>query len=87
MIQSLIFHLKAEAAVDALNEKEIHGRKIFVGRAQKKAERLAELKRKHDQMKVERMNRYQVRKVGQLEVMTTSDNLSSSLFSGCESLR
>lgn len=48
--------------MDAYNEKEINGRKIFVGRAQKKAERVAELKRKHDQLKAERMNRYQVRK-------------------------
>jgi len=46
--------------VDALNEKEFNGRKIYVGRAQKKLERVAELKRKHDMLKAERMNRYQV---------------------------
>jgi len=54
---------QAEAAVEDLNEKEYGGRKIFVGRAQKKAERQAELRRKHDQMKVERLTKYQVRNV------------------------
>lgn len=35
------------------------GKKLFVGRAQKKAERQAELKRKHELLKMERMQRYQ----------------------------
>jgi len=49
----------AEKAVDELNGKDINGRPLYVGRAQKKAERQAELKRKFEQMKIERMNRYQ----------------------------
>lgn len=47
----------AEAAVDAWNGKEINGKTLYVGRAQKKGERQAELKKKFDMMKMERINR------------------------------
>lgn len=51
---------EASAACDALNEKELsNGKKMFVGRAQKKAERQAELRRKYEAIKMERMQRYQ----------------------------
>ncbi len=43
--------------VDELNGKDVGGRPIFVGRAQKKAERQAELKEKFERMKMERINR------------------------------
>jgi len=47
-------------AVKELNESLLaSGKKLFVGRAQKKAERQAELKRRHEMMKLERMQRYQ----------------------------
>ena len=46
-------------AVEELNNKEADGRELYVGRAQKKAERLAELKDKFERMKMERINRYQ----------------------------
>lgn len=49
----------AEKAVEELNGKEINSRIVYVGRAQKKAERQAELKRKFELMKMERMSRYQ----------------------------
>ncbi|KAL1115692.1 hypothetical protein AAG570_005982 [Ranatra chinensis] len=50
----------AERAVEELNGKEIvEGKPLYVGRAQKKAERQQELKRKFEQLKMERMNRYQ----------------------------
>ena len=49
----------AEAAVEEWNGKEHHGKTIYVGRAQKKAERQMELKKKFEQMKLERMTRYQ----------------------------
>lgn len=50
----------AENAVYELNGKEIvEGKPMYVGRAQKKAERQQELKRRFDQLKIERMNRYQ----------------------------
>ena len=51
---------QAEAACEDLDGKEMGGKTLFVGRAQKKAERQAELKRKFEMMKMERMNRYQV---------------------------
>jgi polyadenylate-binding protein len=51
---------QAERAVEEMNGKEMStGKVLFVGRAQKKAERQAELKRKFEQMKMERLNRYQ----------------------------
>ncbi|KAL0103401.1 hypothetical protein PUN28_017577 [Cardiocondyla obscurior] len=50
----------AEQAVLELNGKEIaEGKCMYVGRAQKKAERQQELKRKFEQLKIERLNRYQ----------------------------
>lgn len=50
----------AEQAVVELNGKElVEGKPMYVGRAQKKAERQQELKRKFEQLKIERLNRYQ----------------------------
>ena len=50
---------EAEAAVEELNNKEMDGGKtMYVGRAQKKAERQAELKKKFEALKMERMTRY-----------------------------
>uniref|UniRef100_A0A224Z685 Polyadenylate-binding protein n=1 Tax=Rhipicephalus zambeziensis TaxID=60191 RepID=A0A224Z685_9ACAR len=49
----------AERAVEELNGKEMGGRVLYVGRAQKKAERQSELKRHFEQLKQERLNRYQ----------------------------
>ncbi|UMM13037.1 hypothetical protein L5515_001514 [Caenorhabditis briggsae] len=52
---------EAEAAVQALNDSPVEGSdlKLHVCRAQKKSERHAELKKKHEQHKVERMQKYQ----------------------------
>lgn len=51
----------AEQAVNEMNELELKNTdfKLTVCRAQKKSERQAELKRKYEQQKVERMQRYQ----------------------------
>lgn len=49
----------AEAATNALNGKDINGKILYVGRAQKKGERQAELRDKFERQKQERMNRYQ----------------------------
>lgn len=50
----------AEAAVAEMNGQElIEGKPLYVGRAQKKLERQQELKRRFEQLKIERMNRYQ----------------------------
>jgi len=47
----------AEAAVEAMNGQDYNGKPLYVGRAQKKGERQAELKKKFDQMKIERITR------------------------------
>ncbi|KFV49781.1 Embryonic polyadenylate-binding protein, partial [Tyto alba] len=46
-------------AVADMNGKEINGRMVYVGRAQKRLERQSELKRKFEQIKQERVSRYQ----------------------------
>lgn len=43
-----------------MNGTELNGKTVFVGRAQKKIERQAELKRKFEMLKQERISRYQV---------------------------
>uniref|UniRef100_A0A8C6LWP9 Polyadenylate-binding protein n=1 Tax=Nothobranchius furzeri TaxID=105023 RepID=A0A8C6LWP9_NOTFU len=52
-------HEDAQRAVDEMNGKDLNGKPIYVGRAQKKVERQTELKRKFEQMKQDRMTRYQ----------------------------
>jgi len=55
-------HESAEKAADELNEKEVPGKsdlKFTVCRAQKKSERQNELKRRYEQYKAERIQRYQ----------------------------
>lgn len=49
----------AKAAVDAINGRDINGKAVYVGRAQKKSEREAELKAKFEALKQERLNKYQ----------------------------
>lgn len=46
-------------AVTILNGSEMGGKQLYCGRAQKKAERQAELKEKFEKIKLERINRYQ----------------------------
>ncbi|KAF7496504.1 Polyadenylate-binding protein 1 [Sarcoptes scabiei] len=51
---------QAEQAVNSLNGKDMgNGKQLYVGRAQKKAEREAELKRKLELLKMEQINRSQ----------------------------
>uniref|UniRef100_A0AAY4C2K7 Polyadenylate-binding protein n=1 Tax=Denticeps clupeoides TaxID=299321 RepID=A0AAY4C2K7_9TELE len=52
-------HEDANKAVEDMNGTELNGKTVFVGRAQKKMERQAELKRKFEQLKQERISRYQ----------------------------
>jgi len=49
----------AEKACDDMHGKDMNGKILFVGRAQKRNERQTELRRKFEQMKIERLNRYQ----------------------------
>lgn len=50
---------EAEEAVQALNGYSVGDKQLYVGRFQKKNERLSEIKRKKDLQRQERMNKYQ----------------------------
>ncbi|KAG5645247.1 hypothetical protein DXG03_006664 [Asterophora parasitica] len=52
-------HEDAQKAVDELHDSEHHGKKLFVSRAQKKAEREEELRRSYEQAKLEKLSKYQ----------------------------
>lgn len=52
--------LSFSQAVDEMNGKELNGKMIYVGRAQKRLERQGELKRKFELIKQDRIQRYQV---------------------------
>uniref|UniRef100_A0A671WAF0 Polyadenylate-binding protein n=1 Tax=Sparus aurata TaxID=8175 RepID=A0A671WAF0_SPAAU len=52
-------HEDANKAVEDMNGTDLNGKTVFVGRAQKKMERQAELKRKFELLKQERISRYQ----------------------------
>ncbi|XP_035311755.1 LOW QUALITY PROTEIN: polyadenylate-binding protein 1-like isoform X1 [Cricetulus griseus] len=52
-------HEDAQKAVDEMNGKELNGKHIYVGRAQKKVDRHTELKRKFEQVTQDRSIRYQ----------------------------
>ena len=49
----------AQKAVEELNGTEMFGKTLYVGRAQKKAERQMELKKKFEELKQERQSKYQ----------------------------
>ena len=48
----------AAAAVDALNGKDINGKELYVGRAQKKAERETMLRQKFEDLRQERISKF-----------------------------
>ncbi|KZT09503.1 polyadenylate binding protein [Laetiporus sulphureus 93-53] len=52
-------HEEAQQAVDTLHDSEFRGKKLFVTRAQKKAEREAELRKSYEQAKMEKLSKYQ----------------------------
>ncbi|KAF7999704.1 polyadenylate-binding protein [Metschnikowia aff. pulcherrima] len=52
-------HNAAVKAVDELNGTEINGQKIYVGRAQKKRERVEELKKQYETTRLEKLSKYQ----------------------------
>jgi polyadenylate-binding protein len=56
---NFINHEHAATAVDALNESDFKGQKLYVGRAQKKHEREEELRRQHEAARVEKATKYQ----------------------------
>jgi len=51
-------HEEASAAVEALNDSEFEGKKLYVARAQKKEEREKELQSRFEQLKIERQRKY-----------------------------
>uniref|UniRef100_A0A7S4BYW7 Polyadenylate-binding protein n=1 Tax=Chrysotila carterae TaxID=13221 RepID=A0A7S4BYW7_CHRCT len=51
-------HAEAAKAIEELNGKEVNGKPIFVGRAQKKRERERELRDKFEQLKLERASKF-----------------------------
>jgi len=51
-------HDEAQSAVENLHDVEINGKKLFVSRAQKKAEREEELRRSYEQAKMEKLSKY-----------------------------
>ena len=50
-------HEEAQKAVDTLHDSDYKGRKLFVSRAQKKAEREEELRKSYEQAKMEKMSK------------------------------
>ncbi|TEB36370.1 polyadenylate binding protein [Coprinellus micaceus] len=52
-------HEEAQKAVDELNDFDLNGKKLFVARAQKKAEREEELRKSYEAAKLEKMSKYQ----------------------------
>lgn len=72
----------AAEAVDNMKETEVAGKVVYVGRAQKKYEREAELRSKFEQMKMERLSKFQGANlyVKNLEDDVTDDKLRE-LFS------
>ncbi|NXD32410.1 PABP protein, partial [Spelaeornis formosus] len=46
-------HEAAKKAVDELNDKEFKGKKLYVGRAQKRTERDDELRKTHEEKRLE----------------------------------
>ncbi|GMM50850.1 polyadenylate-binding protein [Starmerella bacillaris] len=52
-------HDSAQKAVDELNDTEVDGLKIYVGRAQSKYERKNELKKKFEKMRLDLLNKFQ----------------------------
>jgi len=52
-------HEEAQRAIDELHDTEFYGKKLFVTRAQKKAEREEELRQSYEQVKLEKLSKYQ----------------------------
>ncbi|KAE9409664.1 Polyadenylate-binding protein/Hyperplastic disc protein [Gymnopus androsaceus JB14] len=52
-------HEEAAKAVEVLHDTELNGRKLFVSRAKKKAEREEELRKVYEQAKMEKLTKYE----------------------------
>lgn len=56
---NFVKHEDASVAVDGLNDTNLRGQNLYVGRAQKKHEREEELRRQHEAARVEKASKYQ----------------------------
>ncbi|KAI9664653.1 MAG: Protein phosphatase PP2A regulatory subunit B [Bathelium mastoideum] len=56
---NFVRHEDAAKAVDELHDKDFHGQKLYVGRAQKKHEREEELRKQYEAARVEKQSKYQ----------------------------
>ncbi|EEQ39910.1 putative polyadenylate-binding cytoplasmic and nuclear [Clavispora lusitaniae] len=70
-------HDAAVKAVEELNDKEVNGQKIYVGRAQKKRERIEELKKQYETTRLEKLSKYQG---VNLFVKNLDDSLTSEML-------
>ncbi|CAI5757559.1 unnamed protein product [Candida verbasci] len=52
-------HDAAQKSIDELNDKEVEGLKLYVGRAQKKSERSSELRESFEKARIEKAQKYQ----------------------------
>ncbi|KAJ3357938.1 Protein phosphatase PP2A regulatory subunit B [Kappamyces sp. JEL0680] len=52
-------HEDAARAVEEMNNKEVNGKPLFVGRAQKKAEREEDLRKQYEKIREEKLSKYQ----------------------------
>ena len=52
-------HQDAQKATDEMNDKEVKGKSLFVGRAQSKAEREEELRQQYEKEREEKLSKYQ----------------------------
>lgn len=52
-------HESALKAVEELNDKDVNGQPLYVGRAQKKRERMEELKKQYETTRLEKLSKYQ----------------------------
>lgn len=63
-------HQDAARAVEEMNEKEVAGKPLYVGRAQKKSEREEDLRKQYEKIREEKLSQYQGSLYSNLKVST-----------------
>merc|ERR1711871_1228143 len=74
---NFVDHASAEKALNELNGQTVEGSELYISRAQKKAERSREIKSKLDQLRGERISKFQGMN---LYVKNVDDKVSDELF-------
>jgi polyadenylate-binding protein len=72
-------HEGAALAVENLNGKEVNGKEIYVGRAQKKSEREEDLRRQYEKIREEKLAQHQGSELSETGVNLYVKNLDDSL--------